>query len=215
MNLIKNCLLLGLAMVCLSTTLPNSKDSNKEEWPGYLILDNDQKIEGKIIPGSVTDNEVKVKFIEKGKKKTYKPKKIKAYGYQISAKNDVGKTVYEWIRYVRKEVKEPPKPFGSNTVFMKQEVGGSIELFSYYVEMRAKHYFITEKGGKIKEITERKFRRITLELFRSYKALHSRIGQKQFKYKDLIRMVRDYNYWIENGHDTEEYVVSPENYDLN
>ena len=223
MNLIKTYLILGGCLICLSSFIfPSDFLIEKEQMPGYIILENDEKIDGSIIPGSVTDNEVKVKFVENGKKKTYKPKKVKAYGYQIFGKNDVGKTVSEWIHYERLKVDLPPKPFGPTTVFMRKEVEGAIQLYSYYVEMRAKRenpfqhsYFIRKSGGKIKEITEKKFRRMSLELFRDYRAMHQRIGQKQFQHKNLIRMVRDYNFWVQNGHDAYEYKVSPENYDLN
>lgn len=218
MNLIKIGSLFGLVLLFLSSAFHPAKDA----LPGYLILENGKRLEGWIEPGSVTDNEVKVKFAQKGKAKSYKPKKVKAYGYEISAKNDVGKTVSEWIHYERQEVEYPPKPFSSTTVFMRREAGGELNIYSYYIEMRAKRdnpfqhsYYIKKKDGRLKEVKEKNFKRMSLEYFRNYKAMHSRIGDKQFQYKNLIRMVRDYNFWVENGHDSMEYKVSPENYDLN
>ena len=35
-----------------------------------------------------------------------------------------------------------------------------------------------------------------------------KIGQKDFQYRNLDRMIRDYNYWSVNQHDSDEYRVA-------
>lgn len=216
MNALKVALLIGISFLIYSFDFAGKKDI----YPGYVIFNNDHREEGKIQPGSLTDNEVKIKFIEKGKKKVLKPEDIKEYGFEKIEKNDLGNMVKKWYRYVKAEADYPPKPFGSNEVFMELEVEGALNLYSYYIEMRAKRedpfqhsYYIKGETGKLTLIEEKTFRRQSRKFFKDYSAMSSQIGKKQFRYDNLKRMVRDYNFWVKNQHDSNEYKVSPENYD--
>ena len=60
----------------------------------------------------------------------------------------------------------------------------------------------------MKKVTEDLYRREAKKLFSNYTALSSRVGQKQFQYRNLDRMIRDYNYWTVNRHDKNEYRVA-------
>jgi len=216
---------LALLLLCLFTAMnfaiaeeAYEYDFKEEKFTGYIMKKDGSKVDGYIIPGTITDNEVKVKFIRKGMSKvvSYKPMDIKGYGYQKQEFNDVGKKVKSWVHYETHMADYPPKPFASKTVFMQKEVDGEVELFCYYIEVRNNpkqpykyvHYYRDAEGAKLKKIEEKDFRRVSKELFNGYTALETSIGKKNFEYKNLERMVRDYNYWTDNQHDSDTYRVA-------
>lgn len=195
-----------------------STEETKPTYPGFLIWNDGVKESVKIQPGSITDNEVKIKYLVNGKAITIKPDKIKAYGY---TKNPTVKSA-ENFHYDRLEMAYPAKPFGSNTAMVLREVSGPVTLYSYFVEVRAdrknpvqhRPHLIDEKGELI-EITEDNFKKIVMKIFWDYTALRDKIGSKSFKMQNLRRMIRDYNYWTFKHHDPKIYKISPENYDVN
>ncbi len=63
------------------------------------------------------------------------------------------------------------------------------------------------------KLTETDYREVLGEELRAYPALVQRLGKRQFEFADVVRMLRDYNYWRQNQHAPEEYRVSPENFD--
>jgi len=204
-------------VLCLSVTFAFvNTDEAKPTYPGYLIWNDGVKETAKIQPGSITDNEVKIKYLVNGKVITIKPNAIKAYGYSKTTATEAG----EDFHYDRLEMAYPAKPFGSNTAMVLREVSGPISLYSYFVEVRANHknpvqhrpHLRTEKG-KLIELTEENFKKKARLIFKDYDALRSRIGTKKYQLKNLRRMVRDYNYWVAEKHDSKVYKVSPENYD--
>jgi len=191
-------------------------DEGKSTYLGYLIWNDGIRETVKIQPGSITDNEVKIKYLVAGKVISIKPENIKSYGYTKASKN----TAAEIFHYDRLEMPYPAKPFGGNTAMVLREVSGPVKLYSYFVEVRTdrknpvqhRPYLLDDKGRLI-EVTEENFRQKTKRIFRSYTALQNRIGTKGFEMKNLRRMVRDYNYWMAKRHNVEIYKVSPENWD--
>jgi len=109
-----------------------------DKVPGYVILNGGKKIEGKVVIGSITDNETKVVFYKEGsnKKTVYKPKQLESYGFQEKEIDEIGRSVQRWIYFDRQKVDYPPKIFASTTVFMEREEKGIITLYTYYVEVR-------------------------------------------------------------------------------
>ncbi|MEM6966590.1 MAG: hypothetical protein AAF573_17630 [Bacteroidota bacterium] len=185
--------------------------------PGYILTLDGDRVEGEVIVGSITDNEVKVQFIEEGleKKKTYKAKQLKGYGFESVQEDDLGLEYKRWVHYEQQKVDYPPKPFASNTVFMLREESGALTLYCYYIEVRNDrkkpyryHYYIKDDDGNLEKIEKEEFRKIASKLFKKYSAMYTKIGQKNFNYKNLDRMVRDYNYWVENQHNANEYRVA-------
>lgn len=188
-----------------------------DKVPGYILTSEGEKIEGDVIIGSITDNEVKVQFIREGsdKKKTYKAKQLQGYGYESVEEDDLGLEYKRWVHYEKQKVDYPPKPFASTTVFMQKEESGSLTLYCYYVEVRNNrkqpyryHYYIKDDGGKLVKVEKKEFRKVAGKLFKDYKAMYSKIGKKDFQYKNLDRMVRDYNFWTTNQHNSDEYRVA-------
>ncbi len=209
-----NSLLLPLLIMLFSTSAFAKKG---DKVPGYVVLENGDRLEGQVIIGSITDNETKVSFIKEGtnKKKTYKPKDLVSYGYQETEMDDLGKPVVNWVHYDRMKVDYPPKIFASKTVFVEREIDGEITLYCYYVEVRNDpkqpyryYYYLKNAEGEITKVERDNFSKMSKDMFEEYTALTDRVGQKDFEYRNLDRMVRDYNYWMVNKHDADEYRVA-------
>lgn len=188
-----------------------------DRFPGYIITLDEEKIEGEVVIGSITDNEVKVQFIEEGseKKKTFKAKDLKGYGFESVEEDDLGLEYKRWIHYEQQKVDYPPKPFASTTVFMQREESGVLTLYCYYIEVRNDrknpyryHYYIKDDNGALQKVEKEEFRKVASKLFKKYSAMYTKIGQRDFEYKNLDRMVRDYNYWVDNQHNANEYRVA-------
>ncbi len=193
-------------------------DDKKPTYPGYLVWNHGIKETVKIQSGSITDNEVKIKYLVEGNVITIKPEDIKAYGYSKT----LSPLSSEDYHYDRLEMEYPAKPFGSNTAMVLREVSGPISLYSYFVEVRTdrKHPVhhrphVLSENGKLIELNEDNFKKKARLIFGKYDALRAKIGTKKFQLKNLRRMVRDYNFWVAEQHDPKEYKVSPENYDVN
>jgi len=222
----RNCTFLCLLVFLLAAfTSPEQEDYDHQEGvafkketkvSGYILDKNGKKVEGKIIPGTITGNELKITFISRsGQKKTYKPKDIKGYGYEAEIEDDLGLGETEWLHYETAKVDYPPKPFASKDVFMQRESEGTISLYCYYIEVRNNPkqpfryiYYLKDQNGKLNKIEKDDFKKVSKTLFKDYTAMSNRIGRKDFLYKNLDRMVRDYNYWVANAHDAGEYRVA-------
>lgn len=186
-------------------------------YPAYVILNDDSRIEGLAVIGSLTECEVGVKFIRNGKKIKYKTKDLKAYGYEKTIFEKGKKPSKRWIHYERFKVETPPKPFAPKEVFIEREVEGEVSIYCYYIEQPANRveplkfeYFIKDTSGKVTIVDRKTYVQFAKKLFKDYRGLVKNIGKKHFEYRHLNRMVSDYNYWKENQHDAALYKISPE-----
>lgn len=207
--------LLALFILFFTTNISSAKKG--DQVPGFIVLENNEKIEGTVVIGSIVDNEVKVVFIEdgKGKKTVYRPTDLLSYGYEEIVKDELGIEVKRWVHYDRFKVDYPPKIFASTTVFIEREVVGAVSVYCYYVEVRNDpkkpyryYYYLKDQNDEIQKVERENFPTVAKSVFNNYAALTERIGGKSFEYRNLDRMVRDYNYWIINQHDSKEYRVA-------
>jgi len=190
---------------------------NNKSLEGYILLKDGSRAEGKVKIGSITDREVKVSFQRKGtsKKRVYKPKELLGYGFESQDTDDLGLEDSRWIHFETIKVDYPTKPFGSTTVFVEREVEGTINLYCHYIEVRNNPkkpyryvYYMKVEAGVYKKLEEDSFKNTAKKTFKDYPALAARIGKKDFLYRNLDRMVRDFNYWSVNQHDKNEYRVA-------
>ncbi|MEM9918048.1 MAG: hypothetical protein AAF990_08130 [Bacteroidota bacterium] len=199
----------------------NAYAKKGDKVPGYIIDNDGEKIEGTVQIGSITDNEVKVQFYHPGasKKKIYKPNQLQGYGFETEEIDEIGRKSKRWVHFEKQKVDYPPKPFGPTTVFMEKEEEGELTLYCYYIEVRNNpkkpykyHYYVKDNDGNFSKVTRDKFGKDARSIFKDYTALSKRIGSKKFEYRNLDRMVRDYNYWTVAKHDANEYKVAMKNY---
>lgn len=187
-----------------------------EKVQAYVTLSNGDKLEGQIKVGSITDNEVKVVFYNRsGSKVVYKPTELQGYGYESIDLDELGNEINKWVHYETHKVDYPPKPFGSTTVFMQREEEGALTLFCYYIESRTDvknpfryFYYIKDQDGSLTKVEKEDFSLVSKTIFKDYSALTGNVDKKGFVYRNLDRMVRDYNYWSVNQHDATEYRVA-------
>lgn len=188
-----------------------------DKVPGYVVLNGGDKIEGKVLVGSITENETKVVFYaeESNKKKVYKPKDVESYGFEEKEIDEIGRTVKYWVHFDRHKVDYPPKIFASTTVFLEREEEGIITLYTYYVEVRDNpktpykyYYYILTEEGELEKVEREDYVGVAKKVFKGYSALNLRLGNKDFEYRNLDRMVRDYNYWTVQQHDPDTYKVA-------
>jgi len=184
---------------------------------GYVLLNDGEKVEGKVQIGSITDNETKVVFYKKGtnKKKIYKTKDLSGYGFEEKEIDEIGRTIKRWVHFDRHKVDYPPKIFASTTVFLEREEQGIVTLYTYYVEVRDNpkkpykyYYYLLTEDGDLEKVDRDAFASTAKKVFKDYSALTSRVGKKDFEYRNLDRMVRDYNYWTVQQHDPDTYKVA-------
>ena len=205
-----------LTLLAISFTISTFAKKG-DKVPGYVIFEDGTKLEGTVVIGSITDNEVKVVFINEGnnKKTVYRPTDLVGYGFEEIDQNDLGMEVKRWVHYERFKVDYPPKIFASTTVFMEREVEGALSIYCYYIEVRNNpkkpyryFYYIKDQNENLKKVEREDFPAFAKSVFKDYAALTDRIGKKSFEYRNLDRMVRDYNYWVANQHDSQEYRVA-------
>ncbi len=208
-------ILISLSLITFTITAQTKKG---DKVPGYILDNNNKKIEGTIIADDWANNQVQVKFIHKGqsKKTVYKPNQLKGYAFEETYIDETGEKAERWVVYDTKKADRPSRMFGSSTVFMHKEVTvGHYVLYCFYVEVPnnpSKPYeysfFLEDEDGNFDKIDAENFETKCKEYFGDYKAMVERIGDKDFNLKNMDRMVRDYNYWVDNGHDPEEYRVA-------
>ncbi len=197
-----------------------SPSGKGDVFPGYVVLESGKRLEGLVVTGTFIESELKVKFIDRGKKKAYTPEQIQGYGYEKTELDDLGKKRQRWVHYERMEALEPPRIFAPTRVFVEREVEGNIDLFCFYIQLRGNiekpyeyYYLLRRADDSLVKMTEKDYREVLQKELAAYPALVSRLGKRQFEFKNVVRMLRDYNFWQHNQHDPQEYLVSPENYD--
>lgn len=199
---IKQSLLLAvLAIITMSFSfaeLSFRKPSGKV-YKGYIIMVKGDTLHGKLQMLSPTQNQVKVKFINKdGKRETYKAKVIASYAFQAQVwDKKKKKNVNKWIYYTKKTVERPPIPFAGNDILMQQEVSGTINIYNYYIETRSnqnmEHIVYLEKESVLYEMNRDNYKKILKTLMSDFPVVQNKIGTKGYTYKYLNQTISEYN----------------------
>lgn len=178
-------------------------------YPGYLILNDDVRIEGTIEMLSPTLNEVKVKMVTtEGQKVSYKAKDVKEYGFNVESwNNTTQKYQSQIIVYQRKKVIRNTIAFGSKEVLIQRELHGSISLYNHYYERNSNidgnigHSFYVQQGNnELIWLTKTNYTEVLKRMTENYPELSAVIGTKNFNYKHITKIIQTYNDWMaENG----------------
>jgi len=208
----KHNLTLFILLVFSVNIIYASNNIRNDQLEGYVILDNGSRLDGEIVLAGVIESEISIEFLRKGKKYIYTTKDLQAYAYKSKEIDETGELVEEWVYFERQIADIPPRPFTSNLVFMQKETQGSIELFSYFIETPNQannplryFYYIKTPDGKFNKVDRISFSQVSKELFNDYTALYSRIEQGDYSYRNLNQIIEDYNYWLVNQHNKDEY----------
>lgn len=178
-------------------------------YEGYVIKNDDTKLEGKIQMLSPTLNEVKVKFINKNNKKNiFKAKEVKEYGFEVQKWNNKTRT-YEAknITYTRQRVERSPIAFGPKNVLIERQEMGKINMFNHYIEQNSNvqqpfvHIvYVQKETKKLVHVTKKNYKEVLKGMTTEYPELQARIGSRGYGFKHIAKIVSTYNAWmVENG----------------
>jgi len=192
--------------------------AQKDLAKAYLNLQNGDKLEGYVQVINDIENEAKIKFYKNkdGKAKTYKSKAVKSYGFEASHEDEVGNIYKYWRHYKQMTMERPPRVMATAETLVEKVAEGEIVLYKFIfdtpsnLEMpQSTMYIIKREGKREKRMTIDNFKVEAKKLFADYTALVSQLGNKQFKFVNMKRMVDDYNYWKENNHEATVYKMNP------
>lgn len=178
-------------------------------YEGYVIKNDDTKLEGKIQMLSPTLNEVKVKFINKDSKRNiFKAKEVKEYGFEVKKWNNKTRN-YETqnITYTRQTVERAPIAFGPKEVLIERQETGKINMYNHYIEQNSNvkqpflHIvYVQKETEELVSITKKNYKKVLKEMTAEYPELQARIGSKGYGFKHISKIIATYNAWmIENG----------------
>jgi hypothetical protein len=183
--------------------------SAAKSYQGYVVLNNDEKVEGTIQMLSPTLNEVKVKFTSTaGKKVTYKSKEVKEYGFSVEKWNKTTRTHdVKTITYVRQNVERSPIAFGPTNVLVERQETGVVNMYNHFVEMNNNvknpfvHVIYAQKGNDdLVEVTKSNYKVVLKGMTAEYPELSSKVGTKGYGFKHVAQIISTYNAWMtDNG----------------
>ena len=199
----------NLFTTILLTVLFAVTSNAAKTYQGYVVLNNDEKVEGTIQMLSPTLNEVKVKFTSKdGQKVTYKAKQVKKYSFKVEKWNSTTR-VHEVknIVYTRHNVERSPIAFGPTSVLIERQLTGSINMYNHFVETNNNvkqpflHVMYAEKSaGELVEITKSNYKVELREMTADYPELSTKVGTKGYGFKYVTKIIASYNEWmLDNG----------------
>ena len=180
-----------------------------KSYQGYVVLNNDEKVEGTIQMLSPTLNEVKVKFTSTaGKKITYKAKEVKEYGFKVEKWNNKTRVHdINTIVYVRQNVERSPIAFGPTNVLIERQETGAVNMYNHFVETNAnaktpfvKVVYVQKENNNLVEVTKSNYKVVLKDMMAEYPELSAKIGTKGYGFKHVSQMVSTYNAWMtDNG----------------
>ena len=182
--------------------------SAAKSYQGYVVLNNDEKVEGTIQMLSPTLNEVKVKFISTtGEKITYKAKEVKEYGFQVEKWNSKTRVHdINTITYVRQNVERSPIAFGPTNVLVERQETGTVNMYNHFVEQNSNtqnpfvHIIYVQKENKdLVEIKKSNYKVVLKEMTAEYPELSAKIGTKGYGFKYVSQIISTYNAWMANN----------------
>lgn len=187
----------------LSNTDGVSAERKKNKHEGYIVTNDGKKINGFVlVKANLTLDQVKIKFIDfKGKKKTYRAKNIKEYGYRSIKTNEAGNRDWMWTYYESRNVDEAPIPFGPKQVFMERLVQGDATLFEYWIQVNSnienpyKRYFYLERDSERVKLTRENFVTKAQLFFSDHSEIVNMMGKVNHRFRHMERVTKKYNNW--------------------
>ena len=183
--------------------------SAAKSYQGYVVLNNDEKVEGSIQMLSPTLNEVKVKFTSTaGEKVTYKAKELKEYGFKVEKWNNKTRAHdVNTVVYVRQNVERSPIAFGPTNVLVERQITGAINMYNHFVENNSNSenplsqvIYTQKENGDLVNITKSNYKVVLKDMVAEYPELSTRVGTKGYTFKYITKTIAAYNSWMaDNG----------------
>lgn len=192
------CSFLFISMTCVKLPeVPASKPEGKI-YEGFVVTTTGDTLHGQLQMISPTQNQIKIKFIDKEVTKIYKAKDLQKYSFNVIKINRKTKEeTSTWINYTKKQVERPPVPFGGTEVLLQQLVGGDISLYNYYIENRTEntmeHIIYIEKAEQLQAIDKSNYKKLLQLLMDDKPEMLEKIGTKGYTFKFLENTIAEYN----------------------
>lgn len=177
-------------------------------YDGYVVLNNEERLTGKIEMLSPSLNEVKVKLINKNQERLFKAKEVKEYGFEVKKWNQkTKKHQMIYVTYVRQVVERSPVAFGPKLVLLEREVKGHISMYHHFIEQNTSiknpyiHIIYLQKGNKqeLVSISKENYKVILKGMVSDYSDLAAKVGTRGYTYSKLIDIITTYNNWAEGN----------------
>jgi hypothetical protein len=183
--------------------------SATKSYQGYVVLNNDEKVEGTIQMLSPTLNELKVKFTSAdGEKATYKAKEVKEYSFKVEKWNSKTRVHdVKTITYVRQNVERSPIAFGPTNVLVERQETGVVNMYNHFVETNnnvknpyTQVIYVQKENNDLVAITKSNYRSVLKDMVAEYPELSAKVGIKGYGFKYVAQIVSTYNAWMtDNG----------------
>ena len=183
--------------------------SATKSYQGYVVLNNDEKVEGTIQMLSPTLNELKVKFTSAdGEKATYKAKEVKEYSFKVEKWNSKTRVHdVKTITYVRQNVERSPIAFGPTNVLVERQGTGVVNMYNHFVETNnnvknpyTQVIYVQKENNDLVAITKSNYRSVLKDMVAEYPELSAKVGIKGYGFKYVAQIVSTYNAWMtDNG----------------
>ncbi len=182
--------------------------SAAKSYQGYVVLNNDEKVEGTIQMLSPTLNEVKVKFTSTaGEKVTYKAKEVKEYAFQVEKWNNKTRAHdIKTIVYVRQNVERSPIAFGPTNVLIERQITGAVNMYNHFVETNndiknpiTHVIYVQKENNDLVEVKKSNYKVVLKGMVAEYPELSAKVGTKGYGFKYVSQIVSTYNAWMSNN----------------
>lgn len=158
---------------------------------GYIITNDGQKQVGKIKHTTPAQRSVTVHFQEAGEDEKIKYKPFQVKGFYMENRHYESK-IYDF---------DPSLPYGYG-VFMERINTGTVKVYYYWNTDKERGFtqtFIENDGDYLLEVDPMRFKKQMAQYFEEYPQLQSKIRQGDYRKKELMDIVKEFNIWKENN----------------
>ena len=158
---------------------------------GYIITNENDTLYGKIKSTTPAQRSSNITFMEDGERERLKYKPFQIKGYYIENQAYESK-IYDI---------DPALPYGY-AVFMERINQGAVKVYYYWNTDKERGFtqtFLENDGDYLVEVNPLQFKRQMVQYFEEYPRLQNKIKTGEYKKKQLMEIVDEYNEWKEES----------------
>jgi hypothetical protein len=160
---------------------------------GYVVTNTRDTLRGKLNPGTPAQRTVRIAFKADGADEAIRFEPFQIVGFAFDGTGEF---------YESKYFRLDPLDDDAYAVFMRRDNEGPVRVYQFWNVFVDRGYFQTflQRGDQnIKEVDYTRFRQQMAEFFDDNAELSARIKAGEFKKKDLVKLVLEYNAWKLRG----------------
>lgn len=169
---------------------------------GQIVMKDGKVVTGKIKIQRYENHALQVVFYgDLNVKRIYTAADLKSYSLDFMTKQQDGSFYKERKHFESKPIGREAKSPEPIYAFLEREVEGVLNLFRFYLSSDDDKNPISRvfvEGDKISlfEIQQAKFIDDAKKVFSEYEEMAYAIGSEGFEFKDMTRLVENYNLWL-------------------